>query len=143
MAPSPHQFREIVFQLLYAYDFSGLSTEELIPLLMEEHSVTKKHLYLASEQLQKIREKQEEIDLMIGKTALSYQFERIPRVERNILRLGVYELLYDNSIPPKVAIAEAIRLCRKFATPEGATFVNGVLDALYKNDELPTKPALI
>src|SRR5690606_29501809 len=59
-------------------------------------------------------------------------FERIPRVERNILRLAVFELLHDPSVPPTVAIAEAIRLTRKFATPEAATFINAVLDAIFK-----------
>ena len=47
--------------------------------------------------------------------------------------MGVYELLYDESIPPKVAISEAMRLAKKFGTPESATFVNALLDAIYKS----------
>lgn len=70
---------------------------------------------------------------MITEHSTSYEFERIPRIERNVLRLGVYEIMYDSDIPPKVAIAEAIRLTRKFATPESATFVNAILDSILKS----------
>ena len=69
---------------------------------------------------------------MIRKTAVSYAFERIQSVERNVLRLGVFEMLYDSSIPPKVAISEAMRLSRKFSNPESSHFINALLDHLYK-----------
>jgi transcription antitermination protein NusB len=79
-----------------------------------------------------LRSHLEEIDLMISNTSHSYAFERIQSVERNVLRLGVFELFFDPSIPPKVAIAEAMRLARKFGTKESAVFVNAILDTLYK-----------
>ncbi|MBX9744017.1 MAG: transcription antitermination protein NusB, partial [Chlamydiales bacterium] len=62
-----------------------------------------------------------------------YVFERISRTERSILRLGTFELLFDPSIPPKVAIAEAIRICRKFGSPQSAQFVNAVLDSVFSH----------
>ena len=64
--------------------------------------------------------------------SLNYDFDRIQTVTKNILRLAVFELFFDPSIPPKVAIAEAIRLSRKFSTPESAAFVNALLDHLYR-----------
>nr|NGX48373.1 hypothetical protein [Chlamydiota bacterium] len=64
--------------------------------------------------------------------AIGYELERISRIERSILRLGLYELLYTD-LPDKVAITEAIRLTRKFATAEGGAFVNALLDAIYKD----------
>lgn len=90
---------------------------------------------MAQERKELIRAKLEEIDQKITAASSSYSFDRIPRIERNILRLGIFELFYDPSLPPKVAIAEAIRLTRKYATPEGGTFVNAILDSLYKQKQ--------
>lgn len=132
--PVPQQkFREIVFQLLYSYDLGRASEEDMLPLLMKELAVTRKVVRSAQEKVRKIIEKQNEIDEDIARISKSYEFERIQSVERNILRLGVYEMLYDDDIPPKVAIAEGMRLARKFGTPESASFINALLDHLYKH----------
>jgi len=131
--PVPQQkFRELVFQMLYGYDMGHTDESELISLLMKELSVTKKTTLEAHAKVTKIAAVLPELDDMINQTSTSYNFNRIQTVERNILRLGLYELLFDDSIPPKVAISEALRLARKFATPESATFVNAILDTLYK-----------
>ena len=102
-------------------------------IVMAQLAVTKRIVREAYLQKEKIVEKKETLDLMITEHSTSYEFERIPRIERNVLRLGVYEIMYDSDIPPKVAIAEAIRLTRKFATPESATFVNAILDSILKS----------
>lgn len=131
--PLPAQkFREVVFQMLYSHDIGRASEEDMLTLLMHELSITKKTVREAQARVRAIIEKQSEIDAMIAKTSQSYVFERIQTVERNILRLGAFELFYDDEIPPKVAIAEAMRLARKFSTPESSTFINAVLDTLYK-----------
>ncbi len=130
MPISPQKFREIVFQLLYSDDFGGCA--EVAEMLMAQLCVTKKIVREAYEIKEKILEKKKQIDELICKHSESYNFERIPRIERNVIRLGSYELLFSSDVPPKVAIAEAIRLTRKFATPEAATFVNAVLDSIYK-----------
>lgn len=130
MPISPQKFREIVFQMLYSDDFG--SSEEVAEMLMAQLSVTKRIVREARETKDKVLEKKEKIDAVIRGSSEAYDFERIPRVERNVLRLGIYEMLFSGIIPPKVAIAEAIRLSRKFATAEAATFVNAVLDAVYK-----------
>ncbi len=132
---TPHKLREIVFHLLYSSDFSESEQSEIFPFLMEHHKVTKKTLHAADELAQQIRDKMYILDQWISETATDYEFERIPRVERNLLRLALYEIYFSKTVPPKVALSEAIRLARKFATAEGATFVNAVLDALYKKKE--------
>lgn len=132
---APHKMREIVFHLLYSADFAPESQEEMIPLLMQQHQVTKKSIYTAISQAMAIRAQQQEIDRRIAIVATAYEFERIPSVERNLLRLGVYELLFSSSVPPKVAISEAMRLARKFGSTESARFINAILDALYKKKE--------
>lgn len=130
MALAPQKFREILFQLIYSDDFGG--DAEIVEMLMAQLAVTKRVVREAVVIKQKFLEKKQEIDAILTKHSESYDFERIPRVERNVMRLGVYELFFATDVPPKVAIAEAIRLTRKFATPEAATFVNALLDTVYK-----------
>ncbi len=132
MALPVQKFREIVFQILYSTDFPSPEAEETALMLMAELKVTKKSVLLAKEKVAEIKEKLVLIDEQIALFSTEYSFDRISRVEKNILRLGVYEMLFDASIPPLVVIAEAIRLTRKFGTPESAQFVNAILDRLYK-----------
>lgn len=132
MSVPAQKFREAVFQLLYSYDIGRGDESDMIDLIMNELAITKKTTKEALARAQSIRKKLSEIDEMIGNTSQSYTFERIQSVERNVLRLGLYELFFDEAIPPKVALAEALRLTRKFGTKESASFVNAILDALYK-----------
>ena len=133
MALPPQKFREIVFQLLYSQDVADLDVDESIPFIMNELKVTRRAVQEALERMRLVLGCQSELDAKIGAASTEYSFERISRVEKTILRLGAYELLHDAAIPPKVAIAEAIRLCRKFGTPESAQFVNAILDEIFKH----------
>ena len=132
MSLPAQKFREIVFQMLYSYDTGRASDEHMVDLLSDELAVTKKSVREAQERVHLLLSHLEEIDALIAKTSHAYAFERIQSVERNILRLGVFELLFDPSIPEKVAIVEAMRLTRKFSTKEAASFVNAILDALLR-----------
>lgn len=132
----PQKFREAVFQILYSSDF-GSEPEEMVPFMMEELKTTRKAMLEARGRVDHALTKQPEIDEIITTASTEYSFERISRVERTILRLGLYELLFDSTLPPKVVIAEAIRLCRKFGTPESAQFVNAILDGIYKKNAAP------
>ena len=132
MAIPQQKFRELVFQMLYGYDIGKAKDDELIHLLMKELATTKKTAYEAKERVTKIAAILPELDEMINATSKSYDFKRIQTVERNILRLGLFEIFFDDQIPVKVAIAEAIRLARKFSTPESSSFINAILDTLYK-----------
>lgn len=134
MALPQQKFREVVFQLLYSSDFVENEAADVIPFLMHQLKITKKALFLAQERVKLIQAKEKELDALIGATAVSYSFERITRVEKNILRLAIYELEHDSSIPKKVVISEAIRIARKFATPEGSAFVNAILDVIVNGE---------
>lgn len=130
--PLPQQkFREAVLQILYSSDFDS-DRDEMVPFMMSELKTTRKMMLEAKGRVDKVLSRLIEIDPMISSGSTEYAFDRISRVERTILRLGVFELLHDAEVPAKVAIAEAIRLCRKFGTPESAQFVNAVLDGVYK-----------
>lgn len=132
MALNPHKLREIVFHLLYSSDFAPSEREDSFPFFMKHHEVSKKSLFEAEAKTQEIQAQLAKIDQLISETTTEYEFDRIPRVERNLLRLGVYEIYFSKTVPPKVAISEALRLARKFSSSESAHFVNAILDALYK-----------
>jgi transcription antitermination protein NusB len=132
MALPQQKFREIVFQMLYSADFAKGAEGDLIPLLMQHLAVSRSSMRKAELRRLQVEEHLSEIDRLIASASASYDFARIPGVERNVLRLSVYELMFDEEIPAKVAISEGIRLCRKFATAEGANFINAVLDHLYQ-----------
>lgn len=132
MALSPQKFREIVLQLLYSQDMAKPDEDLMLELISTELEISKKNVKAAQERIRQIQEKLEEIDRLIASVSSSYDFDRIQKVTKNILRIGVFELYFDPSIPPKVAIAEAIRLSKKFNTPESVSFVNALLDHLYQ-----------
>jgi len=131
MGCSIQKFREIVFQLLYSRDFKQSDWEEAETLIMRQFLLPKKVVQQAKEKVDAIWDERETLDQIIHQHSKSYDLERILRVERAILRLGLYELLHAE-LPPKVAISEAIRLTRKFATKEAAGYINALLDAFYK-----------
>lgn len=141
MALPPQKFREAVLQMLFSNDFD-VSSEEIVPFMMEELKTTRRAMADALSRMNQVISKFDEIDALITAGSTEYSFERISRVEKTILRLGIFEILYDSTIPPLVAIAEAIRLCRKFGTPESSQFVNAILDGVYKKNAAPTEVAL-
>ena len=144
MAISQKKFREIVFQMLYSRDLNELSDAKVLSSMLDQLVVTRKVLHQAAAKVEKIFFQLDEIDSLISKFSKDYDFKRISRVERNILHLGLFELKFEGEVPPKVAISEAVRLSRKFGTPEGGAFVNAVLDAIFQSEEAPclSKPVL-
>ena len=144
MVVPQRKFREIVFQMVYSRDLNDDADAKVLSSMLDQFVVTRKVLHHAFAKVEKIFGIADEIDTLISKFSKDYDFKRISRVERNILRLGVFELKYEGEIPPKVAIAEAIRLSRKFGTPEGGAFVNAVLDAIFQSEDFPclSKPVL-
>lgn len=132
MALPPQKFREIVFQLLYSQSFTSVERDSAIHFFMAELKVTRRSVAEAYDRMLQINQTLPSIDPLIEEASVSYEFDRISGVERTILRLATFEMLHDASIPAKVAIVEAIRLCRKFGTPESAHFVNAVLDAILQ-----------
>ncbi len=125
MSVTKHKQREIVFQFLFSEDCEGDST---LGLLMEKLAVPKSALREALGRAQCAREKFSEIDRLIAAHAHHYEFDRIPRAERAILRLALFELS-EKALPPQVVVAEAIRLARKFVTPEAGAFIHAILAA--------------
>ncbi len=135
MAQSMQKLREIVFQLLYSRDFE--ENDEGLSLVMRTNAVPKKTVREANEKVEAIWQHVDQLDQLIRSRSADYTLERITRVEQTILRLGLYEILHTD-LPFKVAITEAIRIAKKYSTAEGASFVNALLDTVYKDQEYET-----
>lgn len=84
--------------------------------------------------VQGVEEHREEIDRRIEERAEGWPLERLHSVDRNLLRLAIYELLYEEDVPPEVVIDEAVELAKKYGTERSPAFINGILDRIYKEE---------
>jgi len=122
--------REVALQLLFHWDLNAqqaLSGPEL-DLFWEFRPAIPGVRTFATNLLHGVIARQETIDEKITRYTANYELRRISAVDRNILRMAIYEMLYANDVPPIVAINEAIDIAKKFGTDESGKFVNGVLD---------------
>lgn len=135
------KFREIVFQIFYGFSFVGSFEEAIVPLIMDQLKVTKKHTLNAMQKAKQIFLAKEQFNSYIEKAAHSYSFHRISSVEKIVIWLSLYEIFIDK-LAPAVAISEGIRLTKKFSSPESAHFVHAILDAVYKEYAEKPTPSL-
>jgi N utilization substance protein B len=139
-----HLSRSIVLQSLFEWDFTGRNlagVDELLERNIEEFAPGLNDSTFMSELLKNVLAKQTELDLIIEKAAPAWPIDRISVVDRNVLRIGLYELLFGErtEVPPKVAINESIELAKTFGGENSGKFVNGVLGAVYKEIGEPGK----
>lgn len=139
-----HLSRSIVLQTLFEWDLNSIEKEGVEEALLrniEEFAPHKSDTPFMSKLLDGVIQKQTELDLVIEKAAPEWPIDRIAPVDRNILRLGLYELLFADrkEVPAKVAINEAIELAKQFGGENSSRFVNGVLGAVYKEIGEPGK----
>ena len=133
-----HSSRSAIIQTLYELDFNNFTQKDYLALLennLNEFWPVIKDQEFSKKLLKGIMDYKEKIDKLIEKYAPEWPISKINLVDRNILRLGIYELLYGDSqeVPPKVAINEAIELAKEFSGETSGRFVNGVLGSIYKN----------
>lgn len=121
--------------MIYARDHNAVCDDFLILLAVQTMKVSKKTARLVRDKVAEVEACLPQIDAKLTKHLEHYSLEEISRIEKNVLRLGLYALFYETDLPPEVAIAEAIRVCCKFGSVEGAKFVNAVLDGVYKELE--------
>lgn len=139
-----HLSRSIVLQSLFEWDLNALekkAVHEVLQRNVAEFAPNKTDVPFMERLLDGVMAKQPELDLVITKAAPEWPIERIAPVDRNILRLGLYELLFADrkEVPAKVAINEAIELAKQFGGDNSSRFVNGVLGAVYKEIGEPGK----
>ncbi|MBX4197993.1 transcription antitermination factor NusB [Candidatus Parcubacteria bacterium] len=139
-----HLSRSIVLQSLYEWDFGHKSQGEAFDIFKrnaEEFAPGMGDFSFMDKLLRGVMGKQRELDTIIEKAAPDWPIDKISVVDRNILRLGLYELLFSDrkEVPAKVAINEAIELAKNYGSDTSSKFVNGVLGAVYKEIGEPGK----
>ncbi|KKW38064.1 MAG: N utilization substance protein B-like protein [Candidatus Adlerbacteria bacterium GW2011_GWB1_54_7] len=139
-----HLSRSVVLQTLFEWDFRNLSKEDAALALARnsaEFVPGAADLPFMEELLKGAISRRADLDLVIEKAAPEWPMERIALIDRNVLRLGLYELLFSDreKVPAKVAINEAIELAKSFGGDNSGKFVNGVLGAVYKELGEPGK----
>ncbi len=135
--------RELTLQFLYSCDINlNFTSEDLDSfwiLVKDAHHITDENFFssivytFANTIIHGILENLDNIDNIIKTYATNWTFSRITIVDRNLLRMAIYEILYMPDIPPVVSIDEAVDIAKKYSTPDSGKFVNGVLDKV-KNE---------
>ena len=141
---SRHLSRSIAMQTLYEWDFNGADPKTLEGIFqknLEEFGPGLDDQEFPRTLVHGVVEKRENLDTIIEKAAPEWPMSQIAVVDRNILRLGLWELLFGDysAVPPKVAINEAIELAKSFGGESSGKFVNGVLGTVYREMGEPGK----
>lgn len=125
--------RELAVQVIFSLDFGADSPEETFELICKNFDANKKIRSFAKELVLGVWSKIKEIDETINKASKNWRLNRMSRVDKSILRLATYELIFRDDIPPKVSINEAVELGKKFGNNNSYGFINGILDNIYNS----------
>lgn len=126
------ELREHIFKMIFGIEFASIEQveEQLVLYLDQLEDVKEKDYKYMLEKAKAVFEKVTEIDEMINQNTTGWKTGRMNKVDLSILRLAVYEMKWDEDVPVKVAINEAVELAKRFSGDEGPSFINGVLAKL-------------
>lgn len=137
MQPAPsltrHSARELALQILFQWDFHG-TTDGWLDEFWAQQRALKPVREFANQIVLGVQAQKEELDQLIEQSAENWTLDRMPIVDRNILRQTIYELIWVPDIPAKVSVNEALQLAKSFADDDAKRFVNGILDKILKHD---------
>jgi len=125
--------RELALQVLYQVELSGQPAADAFNLFCEHFQAGKKSRPYAREIVLGVSNDREKINELISRHAENWRPERMSTIDRNILRMAVFELYHRREIPARVVINEAIEVAKRFGTEESGPFINGILDAIKKS----------
>jgi N utilization substance protein B len=124
--------REYALQALYAHEFQCASCEEILDYLFDGKELSQDVTQFCNHLVDSVMIHIDEIDTLIGTISENWTIDRLALIDKNILRIGIVELLYFEEIPVKVTINEAVEIAKRFSTPDSGRFVNGILDKVVK-----------
>ena len=134
------QARELAMQALFYMDMRKAASEEMLENFCGCFRPSKKSRSFFTKLVNGVLGTKDQIDALIERFSQNWNISRMSCVDRNVMRIAVYELLYCDDIPPKVSINEAVDIGKKFGTQESGAFINGIMDsireALVKEDTL-------
>ncbi len=130
MVGARRKARGTALQALYEIDSAGHKTEAVLSRFLDEEEISEENKAFIHDLVNKVIQNREQIDHNIRRFAPAWPVEQLPVVDRNILRLAISEILFDNKVSVKVAINEAVELAKKFGSDNSPKFVNGVLGSV-------------
>ncbi len=130
MAGERRKVRALALKVLYEVDSVRHDMDETLTRFLVEEELSEENAAFARELVSGVVQNREKIDHNIQSFAPAWPVEQIPVVDRNILRLAIFEILFDNKVPVKVAINEAVELAKTFGSDNSSKFVNGVLGSV-------------
>ena len=133
MAGGRRKARSVALQALYEIDSVQHDPEETLKHLQGEADLSEENFGFARELVEGVVRYKEKLDAQIHRYASAWPIEQIAVIDRNILRLAIFEILLDNKIPVKIAINEAVELAKNFGGDTSSKFINGVLGAISAN----------
>jgi N utilization substance protein B len=125
--------RELVLKCLYAHESTGQPVDSICETLIHTSDLGAESLRFAEQLFKAVVDVTPELDDRITRFSQNWQIERVAMVDKNILRIGICELLRFPDIPARVSINEGVELAKKYSSLESSRFVNGILDAIYKS----------
>ena len=128
--------------MLFQIDMAGGAPSEIYPHFWKEHEAELEVKTFAEGLVEGVIREREALDGIIGQSAANWRVERMAVVDRNILRVAVYELAWPPDTPPVVVLDEAIEVGKKFGSDHSGSFINGILDAVRKRIERGEVPAV-
>jgi N utilization substance protein B len=130
MTSTRHKARTIALQALYEVDSVSRPAEAVTERLLAESKLTEENADFVRKLVAGTIQHKDEIDRNIQKFAPAWPVEQIAMIDRNIIRLAIFEILFDNEVPVKVAVSEAVELAKTFGSENSPKFVNGVLGSV-------------
>jgi len=129
---SRRKAREIVLQALYEQDLAGHNAEDVLKRLLTETPQTEENAEFIFRLTNAIVKHKDLLDENIRQFASAWPVEQLSYIDRNVLRLAIFEIIHENDVPIKVAINEAVELAKSFGGNSSARFINGVLSSVSK-----------
>lgn len=131
--------RELALKLLYSFDMLPRSLDQMLQDFWRLTKYPEEMRIFAEQLVRGTLKHKDEIDALIVENAINWKIERMAVIDRNILRYAIYELIFEEMIPPKVTINEALDIAKKYSTPKSSAFINGILDNIH-HSLTKTKP---
>ncbi len=134
------QARMIALQTLYEYDVAQHDLTEVLQRHVEERHLPSPVVEYAEALVLGVHEHLADIDAHIQSAAREWPLQQMARIDKNILRLAIYEILFNNTVPAKAAINEAVELAKIFGSDTSSRFINGVLGTIFNRAQQPPTP---
>jgi transcription antitermination factor NusB len=123
--------RELAVQVLFGLEFSSDSPTDVFDLICEVFNPGRAIRSFSKELVRGVCKKRDDLDALIGNASKNWRLDRMSLLDKCILRLAAFEILFMDDIPPKVSIDEAVEIGKKFGSDGSGGFINGVLDNIY------------